>query len=307
MKAETASPEPAQTPLHAMQRLLTLATYAAVGTAALLIFVKAGAWALTHSVSMLSTLVDSMLDSVASLINLIAVRHALQPADAEHRFGHGKAEPLAGLGQAIFIAGSSVFVAVHVADRMLHPRPLENETAGIAIMVFSIAATIALVYFQKYVVRKTNSIAISADSLHYTSDVLVNASVIAAIVLSANFGWHLADPIFGAGIALYILYSAWRIAAQSLDLLMDRELPDEDRDRIRAIVLDLPDVEAVHELRTRSSGPATFVQISVGLDGAISLRRAHHIADEIEEKIREAYPNAEVIVHQEPQDVERPG
>ncbi|MGB8274271.1 MAG: cation diffusion facilitator family transporter [Alphaproteobacteria bacterium] len=281
-------------------RLMRLATYAAVGTAGLLIAVKTGAWAATQSVSVLSTLVDSMLDAVASLINLLAVSHALQPADAEHRFGHGKAEPLAGLGQAAFIAGSGMFLVFQVAERLIEPRPVGNGAVGIAVMVFSILATVTLVTFQRYVVRRTRSVAISADSLHYVSDVLVNGSVIAAIVLSANLGWTLADPLFGAGIAAYIVYSAWMIAGQSVNILMDRELPDEDRERIRGIVMGHPEVRAMRELKTRTSGPRQFIQLCVVFDDEISLRRAHDIAHQVENKIRAAFHDAEVIIHQEP-------
>jgi ferrous-iron efflux pump FieF len=281
-------------------RLMKLATYAAVGTACLLVAVKGGAWAMTQSVSVLSTMVDSMLDAVASLLNLFAVRHALQPADAEHRFGHGKAEPIAGLGQAAFIAGSGLFLLVQVADRLLYPKPVGHGVVGIAVMLFSIAATLALVSFQRYVVRRTRSIAISADSLHYVSDVLVNGGVILAIVLSANLGWNLADPLFGAAIAAYIVYSAWTIAGRSVSILMDRELPDAERARIEAIVMAHPEVRAMRELRTRSSGPHAFVQLSIELDGRLTLRHAHDIAHEVETEIRAVFPNTEVIIHQEP-------
>jgi ferrous-iron efflux pump FieF len=288
-------------------RLMKLATYAAVGTACLLVAVKAGAWAMTQSVSVLSTLVDSMLDAVASLINLLAVRHALQPADAEHRFGHGKAEPLAGLGQAAFVAGSGLFLLVQVADRLLYPRAVGHGAVGIAVMLFAIVATVALVSFQRYVVRRTRSLAISADSLHYVSDVLVNGGVIVAILLSANLGLELADPLIGAGIAAYIVYSAWRIAGRSVDILMDRELPDSDRARIRDIVMAHPEVRALRELRTRSSGPHAFVQLNIELDGALSLRRAHDIAHEVETEIRAAFPSTEVIIHEEPGEPRRGG
>jgi len=284
-------------------RLLKAATYASVATAAVLIGVKAVAWGMTESVSVLSSLVDSLLDIVASVVNLIAVRHALQPADAEHRFGHGKAEPLAGLGQAAFIIGSGLFVIFEVADRLVHPRLLENETAGILVMLFSIAMTITLVSFQRYVVRKTRSVAITADSLHYVTDVLTNGGVILALVLVSWLGWHWVDPLFGAAIAAYIVYSAWIIAAQSLNLLMDRELSDEDRARIVKIATAHPEVTAVHDLRTRSSGRHTFIQFHLEMKGEMTLHRAHVISDEVEARIREAFPSAEVIIHEDPDDI----
>jgi ferrous-iron efflux pump FieF len=284
-------------------RLLKAATYASVATAAVLICVKAVAWMLTDSVSVLSTLIDSLLDIIASLINLFAVRQALQPADAEHRFGHGKAEPIAGLGQAAFILGSGMFLLFEVAARLFNPEPVSNGLVGISVMVFSIAATIALVQFQRYVVRRTGSVAISADSLHYVSDVLINGSVILALVLYAALGWRLIDPLCGAAIAIYIMYTAWTIAALSLNLLMDRELSDEARERILRIVTAHPGVTAAHDLRTRSSGTQTFIQLHLEMDGAMSLMRAHQISDEVEASIQEAFPNAEVIIHEDPDNV----
>lgn len=288
----TTSPETA--------RLLKRATYASVATAGILIGVKAVAWGMTGSVSVLSSLVDSMLDIIASVINLVAVRHAITPADAEHRFGHGKAEPLAGLGQAAFIIGSGLFVVFEVVDRLLHPQPIEHGTAGIAVMVFSIAMTILLVSYQRYVVRRTQSVAITADSLHYVSDVLTNGSVIVALVLVGWLGLHWVDPLFGAGIAAYIVYSAWTIAAQSLNLLMDRELSDEARARIFEIATAHPGVTSAHDLRTRSSGRHTFIQLHLEMDGSMSLNQAHKISDEVEAQIRAAFPDAEVIIHEDP-------
>lgn len=288
-------------PRHA--RLMKAATFAAVGTAALLVTVKAAAWFLTGSVSILSTLIDSILDVGASLINLFAVRHALVPADAEHRFGHGKAEPIAGLGQAAFIIGSGAFLLFEAGSRFVNPMAVVHEALGIGVMVFAIVATIALVKFQRYVIARTGSIAISADSLHYVGDVLINGGVIAALVLGRAFGWQWIDPLFGAGIALYLMYTAWKIAAQSLNLLMDRELPDEARARIMAIATGHPDVTSAHDLRTRSSGTHTFIQLHLEMPGTLTLSRAHKIADEVERRIREAFPNSEVIIHEDPDDI----
>ncbi len=285
-------------------RLMRFATYASVAAAATLILVKFVAWLLTGSVSMLSTLVDSVLDMLASLLNLLAVRYALQPADHEHRFGHGKAEALAGLGQSLFIFGSAMWLLYEATKRLMAPVPLHNTSIGIAVMVFAIAVTLGLVAFQRYVVRKTGSVAIGADSLHYKGDVLVNLSVIAALVLASQFGLTYMDGVFGAGIALYILFTAGQIAWGSLHLLMDRELPDEDRERIRKIVLSHPEVQAMHDLRTRSSGLHAFIQLHIEMDGNLPLWQAHDISDAVEAKIREAYPNAEVIIHQDPEGVE---
>jgi ferrous-iron efflux pump FieF len=211
-------------------RLMRLATYASVSVACLLIALKTGAWIATESIAMLSTLVDSLLDALASIVNLVAVRHALTPADQEHRFGHGKAEALSAMAQSAFIAGSSVLLLFQAGERFIHPRPLAAPETGIWVMAVSIVLTVALVAFQIWVVRRTKSVAVAADSLHYRGDILVNIAVIAALVLGSWFGLLYADPIFGTAIAIYILYNAWLIVREALDMLMDRELPDEERE-----------------------------------------------------------------------------
>ena len=200
--------------------LMRWATYAAMAVALVLILVKIAAWLATDSVAMLSSLVDSILDAAASMLNLLAVRQALMPADKEHRFGHGKAEPLAGLGQAAFIAGSAVFLLFEATTRLIHPQPVAQGTLGVGVMVFSILLTAALVGFQRFVIRRSGSMAIGADSLHYLSDLATNLSIIAALVLAYQFGITIADPLFALGIGLYILYSAWRIFRLAYDHLM---------------------------------------------------------------------------------------
>jgi len=276
------------------------ATYASVAVALILIGAKLFAYLMTDSVSLLSTLLDSLLDAAASLVNLVAVRTALTPADAEHRFGHGKAEPLAALGQSAFIAGSALFLLVEAGNRVVNPSPIQNSGIGLAVMVFSIAATFLLVLYQRHVIRLTNSVAIRADSIHYVSDLLVNGAVIVSLLLWREFGWKLADPIFAASVGLYILYTAWRITRGSLDLLMDRELPDSARQRIREIVLANPVVRELHDLRTRSSGQATFIQFHLELDGAMALTQAHAVSDEVEDAILLEFPGAEIIIHEDP-------
>ena len=281
-------------------RLMRLATYASVSVAVGLIAIKVIAFVLTDSVSMLSTLIDSLLDIAASLINLLAVRTALAPADREHRFGHGKAEPLAAMGQSAFIAGSAVFLLVEAGNRLFNPSPIQNTSIGLAVMAISIAATIVLVGFQRYVIRRTGSVAIQADSLHYLSDLFVNIAVVVSLLLWRQFGWAFVDPLFAAGIGCYILWTAWRIAQGAFDLLMDRELPDAARRKIRDIALAHHEVRDLHDLRTRSSGQATFIQFHLELDGDIPLSRAHTVSDEVEDAILVAFPGAEVIIHQDP-------
>ena len=287
-------------------RLMKLATVASVSVATVLIGVKLAAWLMTDSISVLSSLIDSLLDVLASLVNMFAVYHALQPPDREHRFGHGKAEPLAGLGQAAFISGSAVLLMIEAVRRLITPQAVAHVEIGVGVMVFAIVVTGGLVAFQHYVVRKTGSTAVGADALHYKTDLLVNLSVIISLGLSATLGWHVADPLFGIAIALYLLYGAWKIALRSLDILMDREFPDAERARIREIVMHHPKVKGMHDLRTRSAGLQPFIQLHLELDGDMTLLEAHEIADEVEAEIKLVFPAAEVLIHQDPEGVEEP-
>jgi len=281
-------------------KLMRWATYASVTTAVVLIFAKIIAWFMTDSVSILATLLDSSLDVLASVINLIAVRHALEPADKEHRFGHGKAEALSGIGQALFIAGSAGFLLLQAIGRIINPKNMVTGLeVGVGVMVFSIAATLLLLSFQKYVVRKTGSTAIKADALHYKTDLLVNGSVIVALFLTV-YGWGYFDAIFGVGIAVFILYSAWQIVKESIDLLMDHEIADEEREKIANIVLGHEKALGYHDLRTRRSGTRVFVQLHLELDATQSLASAHAIADNVEKEIAALFDDAEVIIHEDP-------
>ncbi len=280
--------------------LMRRAASASVAAAVLLIAIKLFAYLLTDSVSLLSSLLDSVLDAAASALTMLTVRQALVPADREHRFGHGKAEPLGGLAQSAFIAGSAIFLLVESGNRLVKAQPLEHTGIGIAVMAVSIAVSLGLVAYQRHVIRRTGSVAIKADSLHYVSDLVINGVVIVALLLINQTGWTLLDPLFAIGIALYIMWTSWRIAREMLDMLMDRELPDADRQRIRAIALAHPAVAAVHDLRTRAAGRLAFVQIHLEMDGDMPLRRAHEIADEVEAMIHAEFPHAEVITHQDP-------
>jgi ferrous-iron efflux pump FieF len=280
--------------------LMRWATYASVSTAVILIFAKIIAWFMTDSVSILATLLDSSLDVLASVINLIAVSHALQPADNEHRFGHGKAEALSGIGQALFIAGSAGFLLLQAIGRIINPQAMVTEIeVGVGVMLFSIAATLLLLSFQKYVVNKTGSTAIKADALHYKTDLLVNGSVIVALFLTV-YGWSYFDAIFGVGIAIFILYSAWQIVKEAIDLLMDHEIDDQDRDKISEIILEHKQVLGYHDLRTRRSGTRVFVQLHLELDAKQTLASAHEIADTIEKRIAALFDDADVLIHEDP-------
>ncbi|HTZ78304.1 MAG TPA: cation diffusion facilitator family transporter [Stellaceae bacterium] len=286
--------------------LMKRATYASVSVAALMIAVKLIAWIATDSVSLLSSLLDSLLDAAASVLNLLAVRQAVTPADREHRFGHGKAEPLAGLGQAAFIGGSATFLFIQAAHQLLQPVPTANTALGIAVMVLAIVVTLGLVGYQRYVIRHTGSLVVSADELHYRSDVILNGSVIVSLLISGVLGFSYADPLFGIAIGLWIIYGAWQVAKKAVGQLMDHELPDAERARIRAIALSHPEVTAVHDLRTRASGPTAFIQVHLEMDGAMPLAEAHRVSDEVEAQLLAAFPRSEVIIHQDPAGIEEP-
>jgi ferrous-iron efflux pump FieF len=283
--------------------LLRSATTASVAVALVLVFAKAWAWRATGSVSLLSSLADSLLDVLASGLTFWAVRYSLSPADAEHRFGHGKSEGLAALIQGLIIAGSGFFVCREAIGRLMEPRSIEQPELGLLVIIGSTFATVLLVGYQRYVGRRTGSVAISADAMHYTADVLVNLSVGAAVILTAWTGWRVMDPLVGLGVAGYILFGAFRMGASSLDILLDREIPDEDRERVREIALSHPEVLGLHDMRTRHGGAHYIVQFHLDLPHDISLWRSHEILDEVEARIRAAYPGCEIIIHADPQGI----
>jgi ferrous-iron efflux pump FieF len=285
-------------------RLRGRATYASVAVSVFLIVVKFTAWLATGSVAMLSSLVDSMLDVVAAVVNLFAVRHALEPADREHRFGHGKAEPLAALGQSAFLAGGALLLVFEAVSRTISPEPIVRANFGIAVMIFSLIVDGTLVLYQRYVVAKTKSLAIGADELHFRSDLVVNAAVLASLVVDRLIEAPILDPLFGGAIGLWIIYGSIQLMRLSFGQLMDHELPDEDRARIRKIAEAAPEVTAVHDIKTRAAGPTAFIQLHLEMDGAMDLRRAHEIADEVEAQLRSAFPHAEIIIHQDPAGLE---
>lgn len=290
----------------AKSRIMQRAAFAAVAVSLLLVGLKAAAYVVTGSVAMMASLADSALDLFASTINLLAISQSLAPADREHRFGHGKAEPLAGLAQSAFIAGSATFLVIESVSRIVTPRPVEHALAGLIVMAVSIIAVLGLVLFQRIAVSRTGSIAIQADRLHYLGDLFTNVGVVIGIVLSARYRVLLADPLVGLGVAGVLLVSAWKVVRTSYDQLMDRELPDRDRERIKTIVRSHNDIRNLHDLRTRAAGISRFIQLHIELDPAISLTRAHEVSDEVEAELLRAFPDAQIIIHQDPAGVEKP-
>lgn len=276
-------------------RLLRLATAASFGTALMLIAIKLGAWWQTDAVSLLASLLDSSLDAVASLLTLLAVRYALVPADREHRFGHGKAEPLAALLQALLILGSCAFIAIEAFDRILHPSRSDALPAAIAVMVVAMIATLALVSFQGYVLRRTQSPAIRADRVHYQADLLSNAATLLALFLTQQ-GIVLADPVFAFAISAWLLFAARDVLGQALDQLLDRELPTAERRAIAADAADVSGVVSVNALRTRRAGRTRYVQLAVALRGELSISAAQGIADAVKKVILDRFPDADVLI-----------
>lgn len=279
---------------------------AAVGVAAALVIMKTIAYILTDSIAMMASLADSALDVFTSSVNLLAIRHALMPADREHRFGHGKAEPLAGLGQGAFITGSAAFLVIESVSRLVAPHAIEHPWLGLGVMAVSIGTTVILVIAQRIVVSNTGSVAVGADRMHYIGDIVTNAGVILGIVASTEFGILVADPIIGMAVAAILTWSAVHVFRQSYDQLMDRELPDSDREKIKAVVRAHREVRSLHDLRTRMAGVNTFIQLHIELDPDIKLIRAHEISDAVEADLMTAFPRAEVIIHQDPAGVEMP-
>lgn len=287
--------------------LMRRAAVASLVVSVVLVAIKCFAYFTSCSVSVLASLADSALDLFTSTLNLVAIRSALTPADAEHRFGHGKAEPLAGLAQGAFIAGSATFLIVQAITRIIDPEPVEEEAMALVIMAVSIVLAAGLVLYQRYVVARTGSVAIGADKVHYLGDVATNAGVIVALLLVWRFDWQMADPIIAIIVACVLIWSAWGVFRQSYDQLMDRELPDAARARISALVMGHPEVRSLHDLRTRAAGLHNFIQFHIELDPHISLIRAHEVSDEVEATICREFPHAEVIIHQDPMGVEMPG
>ncbi|WP_263079280.1 cation diffusion facilitator family transporter [Endozoicomonas sp. Mp262] len=282
------------------KKLLKIASMASVITASLLIFAKLMAWFMTGSLSLLATLIDSAMDIIASIITLIAIRIAITPADESHHFGHGKAEQLAALAQSAFISGSAVVVLLNALDRLsVEQSSLSNEPIGIAVMVFSIIATIILLSIQYYVISKTNSAAIKADALHYKVDLLANAAVIIAL-LGANAGFYQIDNALAIIISGYMLYSVKKLAWDAIQNLMDQSLPINEQTAIENIALSVEGVKGVHEIRTRVSGSKPFIQLHLDLDGRLPLQEAHDIGYSAKVAILDYLPEADIIIHLDP-------
>ena len=289
--------------LHGAERssLTSRAALASIALALLLIGLKAWAAVETSSMAMLGSLADSGLDLIASLVVLLGVRVAAQPADREHRFGHGKAEALASLVQVILISISALFIAFRAIERLIGGAQTTHAELGIGVSIVAIVFTFALIAYQRYVVRRTGSVAIATDRLHYASDLMLNGSVIAALVLDQYVGIVGADAVFGILIALWLARSAWQSSSQVLDQLMDREWPDELRQQFLAATKDYPELAGLHDLRTRTSGTHHFAQFHVWVPADWTVREAHDRLDRAEEELQKRFPGTEILIHVDPE------
>jgi ferrous-iron efflux pump FieF len=288
---------------HGAERgeLTKKAAMASVSMALFLVALKVWASIETGSVAMLGSLADTALDLIASLVTFFGVRWAAMPADAEHRFGHGKAEALAALIQVILITISAIGIGWRAIDRFQTGARTEGLELGVGVSIVAMAATLALLAYQRRVIRRTASVAIHTDHVHYQSDLLLNLAVIAALALDQMLGWALADPVFGLMIAAWLLWGAWSAASHSVDQLMDREWPEAEREDFLAAAKDYPELAGLHDLRTRHSGSHRFVQFHVWVPPDWTVQQAHDRMETVEDALRERFPATEIIIHLDPE------
>lgn len=280
--------------------LMKAASVASVSVAILLILVKIVAYVFTGSVAILSSLFDSVQDFMTSAVNFMAVRHSTQPADKEHRFGHGKAEAIGSLVQGGIIFVAALFLLKESVARFFAAEPIKDVVFGTWITVFAVVVTIILVRFQSYVIKKTNSLSIKADQAHYTGDIMMNIGVILSMLFAYYFELYIVDALFGVGVAVYLFVTVIGIVKESIAMLMDTELDDQVRDEIKRLALSHEMVNEIDDLKTRLSGDVMFIQFCARMNPDLTLKQAHDIADLIEDGIQKQYPAAQIIIHLEP-------
>ena len=279
----------------------TRAALASVSLALVLLVAKAWAAYLTDSTAMLGSLADTALDVIASLTTLMGVRIAAQPADLDHRFGHGKAEALVSLAQVVLIAVSAVGIMWRAIDRLVHGAETEAMGAGIAVSILAIALTFVLLWYQRQVIERTGSVAIKTDNVHYKSDLMLNGAVIVALVLDQALHVAGADALFGIGIALWLLWGAWRASSEAVHQLMDREWPEEERQEFLDAAAKFEDFRGLHDMRTRKSGTLRFVLFHVWVPAHWTVQEAHDRLDRAEEELQQSFPDTEILIHVDPE------
>ncbi|MFV9876211.1 MAG: cation diffusion facilitator family transporter [Rickettsiales endosymbiont of Dermacentor nuttalli] len=283
-----------------LDNLKKYATYSSVIAAIIIITMKMVGWILTNSLSIFASLTDSLLDAVTSILNLLAVHYALKPADNEHRFGHHKAEDLAVFVQSAFFGASGIFLIIAAIKRAFYPQPLDYNYYGIVIMLCSIIVTLCLTTFQRYVIKKTESDVIKADSLHYSIDLLSNIAVIISLIILTIWDIPIIDTLFAILVAIFILHGSWKLLCIAFDKLMDRELSEEKKQRIINLIKVHEAIKGFHDLKTRYAGNKVFIQFHLELDPNLTLNKAHSISAEIEHNLRQEFEDAEIIIHQDP-------
>ena len=277
------------------------AAFASIAVAAMLVGLKAWAAWSTGSTAMLGSLADTALDLVASIATLAGVWIAALPVDDKHRFGHGKAEALAAMFQVVLISISALSLAFHAVEEFMAGSRTEAAGEGVAVSSIAMVATVALLAWQRHVIRRTGSLAIATDHLHYKSDLLLNLAVIVALLLDQYGGVAGSDPIFGFGIALWLGWGGWRASQEAIEQLMDKEWPEEKKARFIEVLGRHPELRGVHDLRTRTAGNRDFVQFHVWVDPKMTVREAHRVMDEIEAKILSEFPGVEILIHPDPE------
>ena len=277
-----------------------VAALAAVALSVALVGAKSWAWMLGGSAALLASLVDSVIDALISFTNFLAIRYAHRPADHDHRFGHGKAEGIAALAQSAFIAGSCVFVLLEAVRLLGQPKAVVAVDFGIWVLVAASLATIALTRYQDYAARQSRSLAVEADAAHYTGDVAVNLGVVGSLLAGKYLGWLWLDPVVALLVACWLLYSAQHIGTKAVNMLLDRELEDDTRNGIFTIIRETEGVEGLHDLRTRRSGNRVMMSFDIEVDPDLSLMAAHDISQNVEKRLLEKFPHAEVMIHMDP-------
>ncbi|WP_294193364.1 cation diffusion facilitator family transporter [uncultured Sphingomonas sp.] len=286
------------------RRVIPIAMRAALASVAMatsLLVIKGYAAWHTGSVAMLGSLADTGLDLLASLVTLYGVKLAAEPADHDHRFGHGKAEALAALFQVVLITASAIGIAWRAVERFSAPQVNEDAGLGIGVSVLAIAATLVLLAYQRSVIRKTGSVAILADNVHYQSDVLLNVAVIAALVIDQYLGVKGADPVFGIAIALWLAWGAFQASSQAIDMLMDKEWSEDQRDAFMEVAARQPGIRGIHDFRTRRAGSHDFAQFHMEVDADLTVREAHDIVESVEMALRRSFPKVETLIHLDPE------
>ena len=283
-----------------LNRLMKVASVASIATAVTLVIVKFFAYLITGSVAILSSLFDSVQDFMTSAVNYEAVRHSVAPADKEHRFGHGKAQAIGSLIQGAIIFAAAAFLLKEAGNRFFHIEPINEIGLGTCVTVFAIIVTIVLVQFQTYVIKKTNSLSLKTDRAHYTGDILMNVGVVASMVASYYFDLYVIDALFGIGVSIYLFVTVFGVAKEAIAMLMDTEMPEDVREKIKEMAFSYEDVLEVDDLKTRLSGSCIFIQFCVRMNAQLTLKKAHDITEFIEDDIKKEYPDSQIIIHFEP-------